>query len=337
VRQAAVDKKNFNKLVTAMLKQGAVRGPVRGDRGVSLADISGKSTIVFEYENFELPLKREFFPQCETLAAYDGGGWHAAASGDARQRIIFGVRPCDAQSLMHLDRVFADEKRTDPSYKSRRDRTLVISMACETAGPACFCSSVGGGPASANGADVVAFNLRNSLLFEAVTPRGEAFLAKNKALLREVAPAELKARKDQEARALKELPALAMAGETAAKLAKNFNSPLWESIAETCLSCGACTYLCPTCHCFDICDEQQAQGGAKVRVHDACMFASFTREASGYNPRGRRRERMRQRVMHKFSYAPENFGEIFCVGCGRCVVQCPSNIDIRETVSRVTA
>jgi sulfhydrogenase subunit beta (sulfur reductase) len=66
------------------------------------------------------------------------------------------------------------------------------------------------------------------------------------------------------------------------------------------------------------------------------MFTAFTREASGHNPRSKPGERMRQRVMHKFSYAPENFNEIFCVGCGRCIVNCPSNIDIRETVSRIT-
>jgi len=41
--------------------------------------------------------------------------------------------------------------------------------------------------------------------------------------------------------------------------------------------------------------------------------------------------------MHKFSYAPENFNTVFCVGCGRCVTACPSNIDIRETLSKVTA
>jgi sulfhydrogenase subunit beta (sulfur reductase) len=336
VRQAAIDKKNFKKLVTAMLKQGTVRAPVRGARGVTLAEVSEKCEIVFDYANLDLPLKREFFPQCEVLATGENDGWRPAAPESGSPRIVFGVRPCDAQSLVYLDRVFTDEKQTDPFYAKRRDRTLVVSLACETAGRACFCTSVGGGPASTAGADIVAFNLQNSLLFESVTSRGEAFLAKNKALLRQPTPAEAKARKEQETHTLKQLPALSMT-DAAGKLAKNFNSPQWEAIAETCLSCGACTYLCPTCHCFDICDEQHGQGDSKVRVHDACMFASFTREASGHNPRGRRRDRMRQRVMHKFSYAPENFGEIFCVGCGRCVVSCPSNIDIRETVSRMTA
>jgi predicted aldo/keto reductase-like oxidoreductase len=67
------------------------------------------------------------------------------------------------------------------------------------------------------------------------------------------------------------------------------------------------------------------------------MFPSFVREASGHNPRGRKGERMRQRIMHKFSYAPENFNAVFCVGCGRCVANCPSNIDVRETIAMVNA
>jgi ferredoxin len=84
-------------------------------------------------------------------------------------------------------------------------------------------------------------------------------------------------------------------------------------------------------------EEKQETGSARLRVHDACMFVSFVREASGHNPRGRKGERMRQRIMHKFSYAPENFNAAFCVGCGRCVVNCPSNIDIRETIAMVNA
>ena len=79
------------------------------------------------------------------------------------------------------------------------------------------------------------------------------------------------------------------------------------------------------------------EGGVRVRVHDTCMFESFVREASGHNPRTKTGLRMKQRVMHKFSYTPENFNEIFCVGCGRCVNNCPSGIDIRETILKVTA
>ena len=40
--------------------------------------------------------------------------------------------------------------------------------------------------------------------------------------------------------------------------------------------------------------------------------------------------------MHKFLYYPaREEGAALCVGCGRCVVQCPVNIDIREVLTHV--
>ena len=118
-----------------------------------------------------------------------------------------------------------------------------------------------------------------------------------------------------------------------------YDDPFWDELHLKCLGCGACTYLCPTCHCFDIVDEGNAVRGKRVRNWDTCQFALFTHHTSGHNPRQSGKERMRQRVMHKFNYFVENQGEIACVGCGRCVRNCPVNLDIRaviEGIRRVT-
>jgi sulfhydrogenase subunit beta (sulfur reductase) len=335
VQQAAIDKKELATLITAMLKQARVRGPVLDARTgtVVLGDLTSKSKIALDYANFTLPPKREFFPQCETLARFDATGLREEPAAD-EQVILFGIRPCDARSFCYLDKVFSDAQFIDPYYRKRRDNALIIALACAEPGNACFCTSVNGGPAASEGADVVAFDLGTSLVLEAVSEKGTAFIKKNKALLREPTSQELQKRKQQEEAARKVLPELRLA-DAPKSIRKNFNAPVWEAITETCLGCGACTFLCPTCHCFDLFDENHKTGGRKLRVHDACMFASFSREASGHNPRNKKSERMRQRIMHKFLYSPENMGDIFCVGCGRCISNCPSNIDIRETVSRV--
>ena len=331
----ALDKKNLKKFIMAMLKQGQLRGPVKDSQGVVLGDVTAKSELVLEYANFKLPLKREFFPQCEVISRYDANGLREETVND-ESIVMFGVRPCDAQSLVHLDKVFSDEQYTDPYYQKRRDNSLVISLACKTPASECFCSSTGGGPYDKAGADIMSVDLGNSLFFEAVSAKGEAFLTKNKGLFRPPTSKETQQRKRQESDSIKQQPELRISDIP--KMLQNATDPLfWDSLAETCLGCGACTFLCPTCHCFDFFEEKQERGGKRLRVHDACMFASFTREASGHNPRSGRGERMRQRIMHKFSYAQENYGRIFCVGCGRCVVNCPSNIDIRETLSRVNA
>ena len=42
--------------------------------------------------------------------------------------------------------------------------------------------------------------------------------------------------------------------------------------------------------------------------------------------------RMRNRVSHKFSTYPENWGAFSCNGCGRCISNCPVCLDIRAIV-----
>jgi Fe-S-cluster-containing hydrogenase component 2 len=114
-----------------------------------------------------------------------------------------------------------------------------------------------------------------------------------------------------------------------------FEDDFWQQASEKCLGCGACAYLCPTCHCFDISDE--TVGGAQVRYRtwDTCNFPLFTLEASGFNPRKQKSQRLRQRILHKFSYFPSTHGMAACVGCGRCVRACPVNLDIRTMLAQI--
>jgi ferredoxin len=333
--QLALDKKDLKKLIAAMLKEGVVRAPVKTGQGAAFADIGEKSDVSLDYTNVKLPLKREFFPQCEVISSFGLDGVNTETLGN-KKVVLFGVRPCDAQAIAFLDKVFIDEKYADPYYHSKRNNTLIIAHACAEPANTCFCASLGAGPAGKIGSDALTYTIGAALVFESVSEKGEAFLKKNKKIFREVLPKELQALKKQESEAIKKQLALDISKVTEA-LGKKNDPLFWNLIAETCLSCGACTFLCPTCHCFDLFDEKNREGGRRIRVHDACLFEQFTREASGHNPRVNKGDRMRQRIMHKFSYAPENFNTIFCVGCGRCIANCPSNIDIRETLSKVTA
>lgn len=331
----ALDTKDLKKFLAAVAKQARVRGPVADASGVILADITPKSEITLTYANFKLPFKREFFPQCEVISRFDGSVVKEE-SPDTGATVYFGVRPCDAQSIALLERVFIDERHADPYYRNRRDSAVIVSLACNEPAATCFCVSTGGGPSSKSGADVTAYSLKQAILFEPVTKKGEDFLKKNAKLLRTPSAKERQEQRNLESGKAKRLQDVPVSGAPSA-LAKKSEAAFWDNVAETCLGCGACTFLCPTCHCFDLFDEKRENGSARLRLHDACMFASFVREASGNNPRARKGERMRQRVMHKFSYAPENFQTVFCVGCGRCIAACPSNIDIRETIAGVTA
>ena len=332
--QVVLDKKAGAEFVAAMLDEGEVLGPVADARGIVLRPYTIETPPAVDYDNFRLPLKRQFFPQCEVLASWDDAGMRETA-GDDSPRVIFGVRPCDTRSLLQLDKVFTDNKSNDPYFERRRNNTLIISLACSDPAATCFCTSTSGGPAGTDGADIITFVLDEVLLFRGITEKGEAFLKKNSALFREASDEEVGASESQ-TNAAEEKLSFFHVSAMPDKIKEGLTPEFWDDIARTCLSCGVCAFLCPTCHCFDLHDEAGKKGGERLRIHDTCMFESFVKEASGHNPRSANGLRMKQRIMHKFSYLPENTGEIFCVGCGRCVSSCPSGIDLRETISKVT-
>lgn len=327
------DKHRLFELAGAVRESGAsFLVPVIREGAAVFAE-SLSSDVSIGRGNTKLPLKTLLFPRSEILYAYAKGSAAEAALPDTRS-VVFGTRPCDAHSLLHLDKVFLDEKFTDPYYKARRDNTTIISLSCSDPRPTCFCTSVNGGPADAKGSDAIVHELGDGLLFQSCTEKGEGFLARFSALFSEPESAVVMAR-DRKIEALeKEVPRIDLAGLEAG-LEARFASEIWREISASCLGCGVCTYLCPTCHCFAIHDDGFIDGGKRVRVHDSCMYPSFTAEASGHNPRKRKTDRVRQRVMHKFRYTVENYGETFCVGCGRCITECPVNIDVRETIAEM--
>ena len=287
------------------------------------------------------PLKEVFFPQEEVLLAFDAGGKvevaaGAAAPADEVTRVAFGVRPCDARSLTLLDLVFDAADYKDPYYVGRRQGTAVVTFACTEPGVACFCTSVGGGPSDEAGSDLMLAEAGESYLVKPLSARGEGLLRGFDAV-REAGDVELAAARDAEARAVGRVARDVPVDAAVEKLAGAFGDAVWEDLYRKCLGCAVCTYLCPTCHCFDIGDEATRAGGERVRNWDSCMFPLFTLHASGHNPRPSRKERFRQRIMHKFNYFVENNGRVACVGCGRCVENCPVNLDVRRVLETIAA
>jgi ferredoxin len=76
--------------------------------------------------------------------------------------------------------------------------------------------------------------------------------------------------------------------------------------------------------------------GERFRCWDSCQFPEFSRMAGGIDPRPLRKERFIQRFYHKFCYARERHGKVFCTGCGRCIRFCPVNIDVTAILRDVT-
>jgi sulfhydrogenase subunit beta (sulfur reductase) len=334
-------KDRLESFVETLLRDRLVFAPRRKGDLLLLDNIRAPYDLALDRGHTKNSAKDVLFPQTERLFAYwneeKGIKIDVPAPGEQGQ-VLFGVRPCDARALRLLDGVFGEGVR-DPYYGDKRTRTLVISLACTHPDSTCFCLSLGGGPCSPEGADLLMLDLGDRYLVEAHSDRGSALLPDGSF---EETDDEAFAKATQaRTKAESTMNQAAMAKTTEGKelrerLEQLFDDPLWRDIAEPCLGCGICTYLCPTCHCFDICDEASTGAGERIRIWDSCQFPLFTQQASGFNPRPSVKERFRQRIMHKFSYLPGNGNMIGCVGCGRCVTECPVNLDIREVLEKVS-
>ena len=279
--------------------------------------------------------KDAFFPQSENL--YTCGKVEGKLCIEAEERcdapfVVFGIRACDVRAVAVLDRVFLSDP-VDSYYAARREHGIMVSLACSRPETSCFCGAFSIDCAAPEG-DVATWLAGQWLYWQPQTEKGQALTAQVADLLEncdEKAVDEEKAaiRAICDRLPLKDLD-LSKWGADAAQ--KNFDSPLWEQLYVPCLACGTCTFVCPTCQCYDIKDYNTGNGVQRYRCWDSCMYSDFTMMAHGNN-RNSQMQRFRQRFMHKLAYFPANNDGMFsCVGCGRCVEKCPSHLNIVKVI-----
>jgi hypothetical protein len=330
MKSARVDEKTLYQAAAGWLTsavdvlQGAgveVIAPVETEPGVfELIAVKSSEEVALNYANVRLPLKRIFFPVTEVLLEFEN-----QTDGDvdvkseplapSAEVVVLGARPCGVAALEALDKVFHWDY-DDVRYSARRARTTLVSFACTKPGPQCFCTSVGGSPHNTLQSDVIVFlGDDGEALMQVCSDKGAQFIDRLGGVVKAAPPGttlppppEVKTQFEPDK--IKEW------------LDGNFENDFWTDISLKCLGCSACSYLCPTCHCFDIVDEANWRSGQRRRNWDCCSHPMFTKHASGHNPRPDQASRCRQRLMHKFKYFPERFGQIACVGCGRCVRAC---------------
>ncbi len=281
--------------------------------------------------------KDAFFPQFETLYMCRTEEKKLQIQPQAlkdKEFVVFGMRACDVQGVKVLDKVFLSDP-VDSYYRARREHGILVAIACHEPEESCFCK-VFGVDAAEPDADVAAWMIGEDLIWKPLTEKGERLTESVKELLQPADGAEEKVQKEQEQiRAiLEKLPYthLSLEGWNGDATDEKFNSPVWETLYKPCLGCGTCTFVCPTCQCYDIKDYKTADGVQRYRCWDSCMYSDFTLMAGGNN-RTTQLQRFRQRFMHKLVYFPaNNEGMYSCVGCGRCVEKCPSALNIVKVI-----
>ncbi len=279
-----------------------------------------------------------FFPQTENLMAFKTEGKNIEiidTRSETEDFAVFGVRPCDVKSFDILDRVFLSDP-VDSYYANRREHGVIISVACSRPSETCFCTAFDIDATSPQG-DIAVWKTETDVYFEANTDKGAALMEKLGALTEECDNEAVEAQKEKTKTILSKLPLkdLKLDAFGAGKTMELFDNPAWDELSQSCLGCGTCTFVCPTCQCYDIKDFNTGNGVIRFRCWDSCMYSEFTKMAHGNN-RISQKERFRQRFMHKLVYYPENNEGLFsCVGCGRCLAKCPISMNIVKVAKKI--
>ena len=279
-----------------------------------------------------------FFPQMEDLMEFKTSGKTIEVidtRSETEDFVIFGIRACDVKSFEILDRVFLTEP-VDSYYAARREKGIIVSLACGKPSETCFCKTFNINPENPDG-DVTMWKTEDELFFAANTEKGEKFMEMLADLTEECDDSKVNEEKEKITKIMDKLPLKDLRTDAfgGGKTQDFFNAPEWDELSQSCLGCGTCTFVCPTCQCYDIKDFNTGNGVIRYRCWDSCMYSDFTKMAHGNN-RLTQKERFRQRFMHKLVYYPENNDGIFsCVGCGRCLSKCPISMNIVKVMKKI--
>jgi len=263
----------------------------------------------------------------------------------ADRRMVVGVRACELQAVRYLDRVFTTPPGEDPFYQACRESQTIISVDCVQPHETCFCNVVGGRPFATEGFDLNLTPIDGAYVVEVGSDAGRALVERASAVLEQARPEQLADRERVREAASEQLartndPYLGVCPPRR-PITEREDSSVWERLGSRCVECGACTQICPTCHCFYLYDR----GGPdavfeRLRAWDSCLWSGYSRMAGADrmkpNPRARFRSRFANRFLHKFVWSLQQWDMLGCVGCGRCVEACPGRIDVRQVLREVS-
>jgi ferredoxin len=333
-----INKNDWTKGIDKSRETYQLFGPVKDENGCMFKKLDIDVQPDMEYKTSVMSPKSILFPQTEKILTaslnetLEDHHVMKRAEADYSPRAVLGIRPYDAKAVLLVKLNFDTADFQDPYWCDAYEATVFVGLGITK--PDCFdfSTSVGTGPFCEEGLDILLADLDDHYLAKIITPKGEAYAAacgfdtiaqeKESSALFDIL------KKEAEKNISSQVETDKLKGKTILDL---HEAPFWDDIAFSCINCGTCTYVCPTCWCFDIQDEVKQKNAVRFRNWDTCMSPLFTRHATGHNPRATKVQRVRQRFMHKLKYFLDKYDQgIMCVGCGRCVKSCPVNIDIRE-------
>lgn len=326
-----IKKQDFSKIIDELIKTGnRIISYSNNGNDFKRINSSNELSINSNFKPSKLSLKEIVFPKTEPLFYYKRTNDNVELKDikfDSEKTIIIGAKPCDAKAFSTISKVFNWDYK-DNFFNSKYENTIIIGLKCDYKDEYCFCNEVGLSQSSKEGSDIFIELDGDDYFIYILSEKGKNLLQPFMSYLIE----EIKESK------LDDIDKIIDLNKVRTWITDNFDNNFWYSISQECLGCGKCAFICPTCHCFDIVDENYTYfEGRRMKNWDACQFGKFTLHASGHNPRDIQAKRYRQRIAHKFKYYFDKFDELLCTGCGRCSRECPVSINIFDVIKEINA
>lgn len=342
-----LETKNINLLVQALRKNHIIYGPVKepGTGKFIFDTVRADEQLEFDAPIPYNPPKDTIFPQCETIYTYGYNketrdAYFKEEYYESRKALI-GLRPCDLAGIMCLDRFFLGQEFVDDVYLAHRRKMFIVTNTCVTPFSQCFCVCTDSGPYAKEGYDLNLTKIGDNYLVETGSDKGEALV--QELGLAKATDEIIKQKKKVIDTSISKFDGEAM--ENKAWISKVMNrittgfidQEVWEYIGDRCFECGACSFVCPTCSCFNIEDTRANKDITKrKRTWDSCSFEGYTRMAGDHNPRKPIEDRRNKRFFCKLSYSQsKKYLRPGCVGCGRCARVCPGDIGLPNVVTYI--
>ncbi|MBD3202797.1 hypothetical protein GF327_00750 [Candidatus Woesearchaeota archaeon] len=318
-----VSKNEVKNFLDKLSASGNLIAPVRENSLVKFKKIANPDEIEFDYINSKYSIKKYFLLDKEVLFEYDKDS--IKENIEEKQRIFFGIRPCDVHSLLVMDKLLLEEGMEDIYYKNKRKNSLIFALKCSKSGENCFCRSLGTDDLK-EGYDLLFYDEGNYYIVKTGSEKGDNFISKLE---------EKQETEDEPSDPLENQKKLSQ--DQIEKLRESFNSDIWKKESAICFSCAGCTTTCPTCGCFDVKDDPDLdfESGKRIRLDASCQLKNYTGVAGGHVFRDERSKRFKHRIYHKFKYFVDQYGSEMCIGCGRCITNCPANIDMVKILNKL--
>jgi sulfite reductase subunit B len=327
-KTVVINKKSFKSMVESLIKNMEVIG-VKAKQGKFVFDrISNFDELNMGYDVTVIPPTKYLLPAKETILKFStGDGIKSEPILENTPRVIIGVHPYDIRAIELLDEVFMSTN-PDPNYIARRQNSLIIGVDCLHPSAKSFSPCMGTNVAE-NGFDLLLTDIGNRYVAAIGSKKGTEILEKYAQATEPTSDdiSKQKLLRDETLEKCKQK--LNCPKERIPKLLEeSYDDPFWEKRASTCLSCGSCVMVCPTCFCFDVQDDiaLNMKNGERIRQWDGCMLVDFAKVATGENFRHDKTSRFHHRIFRKGKYVLERYGKMGCVGCGRCANACLAEI-----------